>query len=354
MSSTNQQSWPLQASLSVPFLCCFSLLTACLPPVAKNVEPVQLSDQPTATAFVHQAIFDIDGFADNITEEASEGLTILKESPDDYGLFEEYNLSPTFHAVPVTASAGGSYALTLSWEVDGEIQEVEEQIEFAEASSFAIDLHKWFPGAIETGPITYYNSAFVQLLMLDEAGSVLSGRGEATLLKNETEVSIVIQDIYNHTYQGNQANNFSIRLPNEQVVAMPSSEGVAADEITSDWQLTVAGTSTESVAEADTMRHSLHFGLRLPDGRPYLHDFTDIEVVGPDHVSGTFADDNGSALRAIDGIDNDGASGCYANFRYDPQLETEHQLLFCLGAACTEVALKGRIETTEGATDCPW
>jgi hypothetical protein len=354
MISSKSNSLKTKECSMFSFLACFALVSGCLPPVTKNVEPLQLTDHPTATAFVHQAVFDIDGFGDNLTEVPSEGLTIVEGYTDDYGLFAESNLSPTFHAVPVTASEGGTHSLVLQWEVESEEKEAQQQIEFAELSNFAVDLNKWFPESMETGPIAYSNNIDVSLLMVDEGGNILSGRGDATLIKDDGESAIQVMDGLLYTYRGHQPQDISIQLPNDQLVSIPSSEGLAEDSITSDWQLTVTGTSTESSDGSGNIGHNLHFGLRLPDGRPFLHELTDVEVVGPDNESGTFADENGSPLRAIDGIDNNGDSGCFGNFRYDPELGTEHDLSFCLGEACAEVTLQGSIETTDGATDCPW
>ena|GEM_PF-5186546 len=354
MTTVNKYLWKATKSKAIILVSGLGILSGCLPPATTNIEPINLSEHATATAFVHHSIFDIDGFDYNITEEPSEGLSIVDGLVDDYGLYEDWNLPSTIHAVPVTASEAGSYSLKLKWEVESETKEVEQQIEFAEVEHFAVDLQKWFPGSIETEAITYDSTGFVTLVMTDDAGSILLGRGKATLLDGDNESPITILDSYNYTYSGIQAQEIAIQLPNEHIVNTPSAEHIAEDETTSDWQLTVTGFSTEPAIEDGTVRNSLHFGLRLPDGRPFLHNHTDLEVVGPDHESNSFADDSASGLMTIDGIANDGTAGCVGNFRYDPQLGTEHQLEFCLGAACTELSLKGSIETTSDVSDCPW
>ena len=354
MTTVNKPLWKATKSKAITLVSALGILSGCLPPATKSVEPINLYENATATAFVHHAVFDIDGFDYNITEEPSEGLTVVDDLVDDYGLYDAWNLPGTIHTVPVTASEAGSYSLKLKWEVESETKEVEQQIEFAEVANFAVDLQKWFPGSIETQAVTYDSTEFVTLVMTDEEGNILLGRGEATLLEGENESPITILDSYNYTYRGMQAQEISIQLPNEQIVNTPSAEHIAEDETTSDWQLTVTGFSTEPSIEDGSVRNSLHFGLRLPDGRPFLHDHTDLEVVGPDHASNTFAGESGSGLVTIDGIANDGTAGCVGNFRYDPQLATEYQLEFCLGAACTEVNLKGSIETTSDVSDCPW
>ena len=68
----------------------------------------------------------------------------------------------------------------------------------------------------------------------------------------------------------------------------------------------------------------------MPDGRAFLHNQTDLEVVGPAHESNPFVGESGSGLVTIDGIANDGTAGCVGNFRYNPQLGTEYQQEYCL------------------------
>lgn len=330
-----------------------SLLTPGCIQYAEDMTFLDLQQEPAATGLATHGWFELHGgvAAPGYVLRADDSLWTV-DLPYDWeteGYAEHGAIwSEVVHLVSDTP---GEHTYTLAWTVEGEPHTATGTTRYETPAGFGLDLSPWRYGRgweVPTALVLHRETSVRALRLLSADGVPLIGDGDLPLLADAAGALWMADDAgvpvvggvveFDAAHATPDAVDRVALLDGREVSLPPVRHVSGYDEVTADWTLAVRAVPYEDflVVEVDD-----------PTGAPFL--FPDAWL---DNLPSNPA--LGPALAVVDGIPNDGALGCTAEFTFAVD-QPAHTVTICLGSACSEADLPGWVsrETGDGP-ECPW